>query len=114
MVVTTEGKEIFREYLENVSGSHNKFYEVTILQAINHSHNYVIIGRYGKIGNKGRSQVKDNTDFERTAFYSANELIRSKIATGYYKVTPKKENTLLDKIIEQEEICLDRFSDLWD
>jgi predicted DNA-binding WGR domain protein len=107
-------KEVFREYLENTNGSHNKFYEVTV---VHKASGFEVIGRYGKIGNRGRAQTKTRTKHEASAMFQANELVRSKRDKGYRKVTPDNKNMTITKMNAAkgpEETNLDRFSDLFD
>lgn len=112
-----------RVLLEDTSGSHNKFYEVSI-QTKNQGRTYVVSTRWGRRGRYsydtkwmyegGQTQDKLTTRYLSNAERKFREVIRSKKDKGYVEVEnplqgpePKKKKT---KIKTDEEVSLERFS----
>jgi len=110
--------------LEDISGSHNKFYEVSI-QTKNQGRTYQVVARWGRRSRRsydqswmhsgGQEQIKINTKYLATAERKSREVIRAKQAKGYTIVenpvdAPPPKQKATRKAKSDKEISLERFS----
>jgi len=79
-------KMIETRHLENTTDEHNKFYDIVVVLK---DGKYLVLGRWGRIGNKAQQQVKYSGELRSGAVIAADEMLRNRLDHGYHQVSKR-------------------------